>query len=120
LIAKARVLAVSVSVVVAMSSPALAQGPFDGNWLVRVIGAVGDCRLAYSLAFQVTDGEVVYVGKNRASANGRVKNHGELEVQIVGGGDEVLATGKLKGAGGAGKWANAAAGCGGTWTAEKK
>jgi hypothetical protein len=121
LTAKAGVLTAWLGLVVAATSwAAVAQEPFDGNWLVRVNGAVGECRVAYSLAFQVTDGEVVYVGKNRASANGRVKRHGELAVQIVGAGDEVLAIGKLKGSGGAGQWTNAAAGCGGTWTAEKK
>ena len=97
-----------------------AQAPFDGNWLVRVRGAVGECRVAYALAFQVVDGRVVYVGKNRASADGRVKSDGELSVQIVTGSDEVRAKGMLSGAGGAGEWTNPAAGCGGTWAAEKK
>ena len=37
-------------------------GAFDGNWMVRVTGEEGECRVAYSLAFQLIDGRVVYVG----------------------------------------------------------
>ena len=72
------------------------------------------------LAFQIVYGRIVYIGKNRASANGRVKTAGELSVQIVTATDQVRAEGRLIGVGGAGEWTNPTAGCGGTWTAEKK
>ena len=94
-------------------------GAFDGNWMVRVTGEEGECRVAYSLAFQLIDGRVVYVGRNRATAEGTVNPKGKLAVTIENSGDVVQASGTLNDLSGGGVWTSAAAGCGGVWSAIK-
>lgn len=102
------------------TTPSLgAPGPFDGNWMVRVTGETGECRVAYSLAFEVAAGRVAYVGKNRATAEGTVGTNGQLAITISQGDDVVLASGALNHHAGAGTWTSRDADCGGIWKAQK-
>ena len=96
-----------------------AKTSFDGNWLVRVLGDAGQCRVAYSLLFHIIDGRITYAGSSRAAAEGTVLANGNISLRIVNTGDEVRALGTLAGKMGNGEWTSAADGCGGTWTASK-
>jgi hypothetical protein len=96
-----------------------AKTSFDGNWLVRVIGDAGECRVAYSLLFHIIDGRITYAGSSRAAAEGTVRANGNVSLRIANAGDELRALGTLAGKMGNGEWTSAADGCGGTWTARK-
>lgn len=96
-----------------------AKTSFDANWLVRVRGDAGECRVAYSLLFRVIDGQISYAGHSRAAAEGVVLADGNINLRIVNARDEVRALGKLAGHIGNGKWTSVADNCGGTWRAER-
>lgn len=107
------------AIVGAGGNAAAKPSAFDGNWMVRVTGDAGECRVAYSLAFQLVEGRVVYVGRNRVTATGTISAKGKLDITIESFDDMVEAFGTLNDLSGEGVWTSPSAQCGGVWKATR-
>lgn len=111
-------LALTVATSIATASfaaPALAQGPYDGNWNVTIVTKTGSCEPTATSMLTVTEGRISAPGANVSGTIGRA---GLVRVSING----AYANGQLSGNAGSGKWNGASAGipCSGRWQASRQ
>ena len=98
----------------ALTAPAFAQTPYDGNWQVTIVTKTGTCEGASS-TLTVADGKITAPGAN---VSGTIGSGGLVKVSING----AYANGQLSGNAGSGKWNGASAGipCSGRWEASRQ
>ena len=99
----------------ALSAPAFAQTPYDGNWQVTIVTKTGSCEPTASSMLTVADGKISAPGAN---VSGTIGREGLVKVSING----AYANGQLSGNAGSGKWNGASAGipCSGRWEASRQ
>jgi hypothetical protein len=98
-----------------LAFPALAAQPFDGSWHVSATAQSDDARCAArSVSLRIEEGNVRYAGLLPGLVSGKVRGDGSLTAQMM----EVVVSGKLAGATGAGAWRSPA--CVGTWRAYRE
>src|ERR1700742_882843 len=98
-----------------LSTPALAQQPYDGTWSVTIVTKSGSCEPSASSTLTVTEGKISAAGANVSGSIGR---EGLVRVSING----AYANGQLSGNAGSGKWNGASGGipCSGRWEASRQ
>ncbi len=100
-----------------LTFPVLAAQPFDGSWHVNAVAQTDDARCAArSVSLRIEEGNVKYGGLIQLPGlvSGKVRGDGSLTAQMA----EVVVSGKLAGASGAGAWRSPA--CVGTWRAYRE
>jgi hypothetical protein len=97
-----------------VTTPALAQTPYDGLWNVTVLTKAGSCEPSSRYPLLVKDGRV----SGSAEVSGSVGSAGLVKVSIRG----AYANGQLVGNGGSGRWNGASGGiaCSGRWEASRQ
>jgi len=105
------VLALATSV----TTPTLAQQPFDGVWNVTIVTKSGNCEPTATSTLTVTEGKISAAGAN---VSGSIGHEGLVRVSING----AYANGQVSGKAGSGKWNGASAGipCSGRWEASRQ
>ena len=98
-----------------VTTPALAQQPFDGIWNVTIVTNSGSCEHTASSTLTVAEGKISAAGANVSGSIGR---EGVVRVSING----AFANGQLSGNAGSGKWNGASGGipCSGKWQASRQ
>jgi hypothetical protein len=98
-----------------LASPVIAAQPFDGSWHVSATAKTDDARCAArSVSLRIEEGNVRYAGLLPGLISGKVRGDGSLTAKMM----EVVVSGKLAGATGAGAWRSPA--CVGTWRAYRE
>ena len=95
-----------------------AASPYDGSWSVALVAENGNCR-ASTVAIEVADGKVRYVGAFAAVAEGAVRPDGVLSVTFSHKAATISARGSVDETFGFGSWSSPTQSCDGTWTARK-
>jgi hypothetical protein len=103
------------------ATPALARGPYDGNWSVLIVTDSGSCDRAYRYALHIADGRVSYDDPN-FNVSGNVDARGNVSVGVSAGGQSAHGTGHLSGDYGDGRWTGRSSNsaCSGHWEAERR
>jgi hypothetical protein len=106
---------VATSLFAAVTAPALAAQPYDGNWHVTVVTKSGNCEPSTSSILTISEGRISAPG---AAISGTIGREGLVRVSING----AYANGQLSGNSGSGKWNGASAGvpCSGRWEASRQ
>jgi hypothetical protein len=98
---------------------ALAEGPFDGLWRVRIMTEAGPCP-GFRYPVQITDGRLLsaeHSGDSGTLITGSVDPRGQVRANVRRGVDRGEGRGQLSGNAGSGTWNSETRGCTGTWTA---
>jgi hypothetical protein len=98
---------------------ALAEGPFDGLWRVRIMTQAGPCP-GFRYPVQITDGRLLSAeqsGNSGTLITGSVDSHGQVRANVRRGVDRGEGQGQLSGNAGSGTWNSETRGCTGKWTA---
>src|SRR5580698_6465807 len=85
-----------------ISTPALAQQPYDGTWRVTIMTKSGSCEPTASSTVTVSEGKI----SGGADVTGSIGQGGLVKVSING----AYANGQVSGNAGSGKWNGASAG----------
>src|SRR5215216_3744945 len=103
------------SALLSVTTPALAQTPYDGLWSVTVVTKSGSCEPETRSTLTITDGKISAPG---SEVSGSIGREGLVKVSIGG----AYANGQLSGNAGSGKWNGASAGipCSGRWEASRQ
>ena len=87
---------------------------FDGRWSVLIVPTSGECVARRTVPIQVSNGRIIYDGKFRSQASGKVGRKGSINVRFTHKGDVVDAQGALTRGSGRGSWASPTKKCSGT------
>jgi hypothetical protein len=109
----------AISLLVATTSPSVAQSVHDGRWSVVVITEQGACDV-YRWEFDVRRGQISPTRDAVATAAGGISPRGEVKVTFTRGSDTLSAAGAVTGAYGRGRWSSPTRQCSGRWQAEKR
>jgi len=126
LVRRTRHVLVSAGVLVAASlavtSPALARGNFDGEWSVVIASRDGACTPTLRYPVTITNGMVTNGGNAPAAVQGRVAPNGGVRVTVQSGGSWASGSGRLDATRGSGIWRGQGTigACEGTWLAERR
>ena len=104
----------------ATSVPVVAQAGFDGRWSVSATVDTGGCTGPYRYPIVIRDGIVDDASGSDADASGCVGEDGRLVGSIESGLASIAVEGRLRNAGGSGRWTLAGPiSCSGRWRARK-
>ena len=114
------VLALGLSISVALACPALADpAKFDGMWSVFLVADGGLCGSGTSETVIVRNGQV-QASSPDVSVFGQVGPSGSVSLALEKSGFEGAASGKLSRFSGSGWWTVSSLGCRGRWTAQRR
>ena len=111
-------LALSMTGLAALSSPATSAPTFDGLWSVVIITDRGTCDRAYRYPIRISGGQLVNEGSSPVAINGRVAGTGSVNVTVSRGSQSATGSGRLNAKQGTGTWRGGD--CSGTWQAERR
>lgn len=102
----------------AVVSPVAAASQHDGTWSVSLVTKEGDCDPSVKSRIEVRQGRV---DENLLVARivGGVTQKGAVSLQVVRGGDSMVARGKINGEMASGSWTSPSKNCSGSWSAVK-
>jgi hypothetical protein len=99
---------------------AAASKPFDGDWSIFIYGTPGKCRFGYRLPLTISDGNVLYKGRQVHPTVITVSSRGAVQIHLSDGRNIVTGTGALGTRRGSGKWTAPRFHCTGYWHARKR
>lgn len=105
---------------VAKPKPTLTRA-FDGLWSVSISTLNGSCPASLRYPAQITNGRVGLAGGEGGYAiSGAVYSTGGIVVTVSQSGQSATGRGRLRRAGGGGRWRTLSGQCSGTWVAERR
>jgi hypothetical protein len=107
---------------VAVTGPAFARSPYDGDWSVVIVTHGGACDSTFRYGVQISNGTVSNSGDSPAAVQGRVAPSGAIRVTVRSGSEWADGSGHLNVSGGSGVWRGqgSAGACDGTWVAQRR
>ena len=114
----ARGLALSAATLIVAAIPAIAATTYDGLWSVVIVTEKGTCDRVFRYPIRISNASLVNAGDSAVTIKGSVRDNGSLTVTVSDGGKNVIGSGRLSGAVGAGSWTGSD--CSGTWEAERR
>jgi hypothetical protein len=107
---------------VAVTAPALAATPYDGDWSVVILTRRGDCDSAFRYGIEIDNGVVRGRDDSAATVRGQVARSGTVRVSVQSGSQWADGSGRLGRDGGSGVWQGQgnSGTCSGTWQATRR
>ena len=111
-------IAISFAGALGAAAPAAATPNYDGLWSVVIVTEKGTCDRVFRYPIRISNASLVNAGDSAVTIKGSVRDNGSLTVTVSDGGKNVIGSGRLSGAVGAGSWTGSD--CSGTWEAERR
>ena len=100
--------------------PAMAaQKDYNGRWRIYATTEKGQCMRGFRLSIRISQGRAFMIGHSLNGTKTAISSRGQVNIKYVKGRDVIVATGRLKGAFGAGSWTYPEFRCTGRWRAER-